>query len=160
VRCRLRRGGYRGSLAARPWRFGAGVLALSLALGGCSYRMDGLTAKAKDDDVTGSVRARAAAKTAAEPPQEGDLAFARAAASEVLASGGKDTALPWENPATGARGTITPIAATYSQDGLTCRDFLASFVRSGGSESWMQGEACRGSKGKWEVRHMKAWQRS
>ena len=30
---------------------------------------------------------------------EGDLAIARAAASEVLARGGKDASLPWENPA-------------------------------------------------------------
>ena len=52
------------------------------------------------------------------------------------------------NPKTGARGTITPIASAYSQDGLTCRDFLASYVRNG-AESWMQGEACRAVHGRW-----------
>ena len=91
-------------------------------------------------------------------PPEGDLDIARAAVSEVLSKGGKDTSVPWENPKTGARGTITPIAAAYSQDGLTCHDFLASYVRNG-SESWMQGEACRLNQGKWEVRHLKPWQR-
>ena len=39
--------------------------------------------------------------------------------------------MPWENPSTGARGTITPLAAAYNQDGMTCRDFLASYVRNG-----------------------------
>ena len=71
--------------------------------------------------------------------------------SEVLTRGGKDTSMPWENPQTGARGTITPLASAYSQDGVTCRDFLASYVKNG-TESWLQGEACRAERGKWEVR--------
>ena len=66
-----------------------------------------------------------------EPPAEGDLAIARAAASEVLTRGGKDASLPWENPQTGARGTVTPLASAYTQDGFICRDFLASYVKNG-----------------------------
>ena len=93
---------------------------------------------------------------AAEPPAEGDLAIARAAVSEVLTKGGKDTSMPWENPRTGARGTVTPLAAAYDQDGTTCRDFLASYVKNG-SESWLQGAACRAGRGKWEVRHLGPW---
>ena len=62
-------------------------------------------------------------------------------------------------PATGARGTVTPIAAAYSQDGAVCRDFLASFVRDG-SESWLQGEACRVQRGPWQVRKLTPWKRS
>ena len=65
--------------------------------------------------------------------------------------GGKDTSVPWENPQTGARGNITPLASAYNQDGFTCRDFLASYVREG-AEAWLQGEACRMAQGKWEVR--------
>ena len=67
--------------------------------------------------------------------------------------------MPWENPETGARGTVTPLSAAHSNNGATCRDFLASYVRNG-SESWMQGEACRGQQGRWEVRHMKPWRRT
>ena len=37
--------------------------------------------------------------------------------------------MPWENPHTGAGGNITPLAAAYSEGGLSCRDFLASYVR-------------------------------
>jgi surface antigen len=76
--------------------------------------------------------------------------------SEVLTKGGKDISLPWENPSTGARGTITPLAAAYDQDGITCRDFLASYVKNG-NESWLQGEACRAARGKWEVRTLRPW---
>ena len=132
------------------------ALALTLALGGCSfsYQLDNLFSK--KDAAANTSSLRPAAQPAAEPPHEGDLAIARAAVSEVLAKGGKDTSMPWENPKTGARGTITPLAQAYSQDGATCRDFLASFVKNG-SESWLQGEACRANRGKWEVRNMRPW---
>ena len=136
---------------------GACLLALALAGGGCSfsYQLDNMLAK-KDEgrgDATGTLRL-AVPKPAAETPAEGDLAIARAAASEVLTKGGKHTSLPWENPKTGARGTVTPLASTYQQDGITCRDFLASYVKNG-SESWLQGEACRAERGKWEVRNLR-----
>jgi surface antigen len=131
------------------------VLAPALALGGCSfsYQLDSLFTKKTDAEAASSLRAAAAA---AEPPAEGDLAIARAAASEVLTKGGKDVSMPWENPHTGARGTITPLASAYHQDGTTCRDFLASYVKNG-SESWLQGEACRAERGKWEVRSLRPW---
>jgi surface antigen len=90
---------------------------------------------------------------------EDDLAIARAAASELLAHGGDETSMPWENPQTGARGTITPIASAYNQDGRICHDFLASYVRDG-AESWLQGAACRLEQGHWEVRQLRPWQRT
>ena len=137
------------------------VLALGGMSGGCSYQLDSMFAK-KDDkaDQTGSIPPKPT--TVAEvidSPHDGDLAFARLAASEVLSRGGKDTSAPWENPKTGARGTVTPIAAAYTQDGFTCRDFLASYVQKG-SEAWLQGEACRLHQGRWEVRTLRPWKRS
>jgi 17 kDa outer membrane surface antigen len=136
----------------------AGVLLLALAVGGCSFQLDSLMGSKGESDPTSSLRPTRPSVTAILPPEQ-DLAVARAAVSELLAKGGKDTSMPWENPSTGARGTITPIAQAYNQDGLTCQDFLASYVREG-SESWLQGEACRQGKGKWEVRSLKPWQRT
>jgi surface antigen len=160
----LRQSRYRGRLAARLWRHrlgplpaGIAALALALAAGGCTYQLDSMLSK-DDADVTGSIRSPAPQMAATLPPHD-DLAIARAAVSELLARGGKDTSMPWENPRTGARGTITPIASAYSQDGETCRDFLASYVRNG-TEAWLQGEACRSQQGGWEVRHMKPWKRT
>jgi hypothetical protein len=154
----FRRPRYRGTL--RRWHAARGrlpLLALAFVLSGCSfsYQLDSLFSKKNETDATGSMRA-AARQPAAEPPAEGDLAIARAAVSEVLTKGGKDTSMPWENPSTGARGTITPLAAAYDQDGITCRDFLASYVKNG-NESWLQGEACRAARGKWEVRNLRPW---
>lgn len=84
-----------------------------------------------------------------------DLDVASAATTTLLdrRNGG-----PWENPATGARGTITPLAAVYRDNGVECRDFLASYVHER-AEAWMQGEACRNSGGRWEVRSLKPWRR-
>jgi hypothetical protein len=136
-----------------------GAIALAVALCGCSfsYQLDSLFTK-KDEgtgEYSGSLRL-AAPKPSAEPPAEGDLAVARAAASEVLTKGGKDTSIPWENPRTGAHGTITPLPTTYSQDGATCRDFLASYLRNG-TEAWLHGAACRTEQGKWVVRRLRPW---
>jgi len=75
---------------------------------------------------------------------------------KVATSAGSD---PGENPGTGARGTVTPIADAYTQDGFTCRDFLASYIRDG-AESWLQGDACRSHHGKWTVRKMRPLKRS
>jgi surface antigen len=133
-----------------------------LALAGCSfsYQLDSLFGKGDDEpEVTSLIRPAPGRQGTAELPPEGDLAMARAAVREVLAKGGKDTSMPWENPKTGARGTVTPIASAHSQDGLTCRDFLASYVRDG-TEAWLQGEACRAGQGAWEVRNIKPWQRT
>ena len=85
---------------------------------------------------------------------EVDLAYARAAAAEALSRGGRDLSVPWENPRTGASGNITPLAASYTEGSLTCRDLLASYVR-GQTQSWLQGEACRADQGKWEVKSLK-----
>ncbi len=92
-------------------------------------------------------------------PPAADLAYTKAAVSEVLTRGRKDTSQPWENPATGARGTVTPIASAYSEGGQTCHDFLASYVK-GSSQAWLQGEACKPLKGVWEIRALKPWKRS
>jgi surface antigen len=141
-------------LQARAW-----VLALALMGGGCSvsYQLDSVLANKDAGAAAEADSPRAAApKTTAEMPAETDLAIARAAVSEVLIKGGRHSSVPWENPKTGARGTVTPLASAYSQDGVTCRDFLASYVKNG-TESWLQGAACRAKRGKWEVRNLRPW---
>lgn len=109
--------------------------------------------------ATGSISPPPGSKSAQALPPEHDLAYAKAAASEVLRRGEKDASLDWENPSTGARGTVTPIASAYTQDGQTCRDFLASYVKES-TQSWLQGEACRQDRGAWQVRSLKPWKRS
>ena len=133
------------------------LILIGLGSGGCSLsRGDGAFAKMDDKEVTGSI---AEAQSALSPPTDSDLAFARNAASDVLTKGDKDSSQPWENPETGARGSVTPLAQAYSSEGRTCRDFLASYV-NGRSESWLQGAACQSSQGRWEIHTLKPWKQS
>jgi hypothetical protein len=162
---------YNGTVRPSLWRRLLPVAGLMLALpsGACSfsYQLGSLFGgDDKKSDVTGSISSNSAqaAPTASaaaivEGGAENDLVFARAAASEALSRDGKTTSVPWENPTTGARGTVTPLAAAYTQDGFVCRDFLASYVRQG-AESWLQGEGCRIHQGKWEIRAMRPWKKT
>jgi surface antigen len=88
------------------------------------------------------------------PQVEFDLAYARAAAAEVLSRGAKDGSMPWQNPQTGARGNITPLATSYSEAGMACRDFLASYIH-GELQDWLEGAACRTASGIWQVKRLK-----
>ena len=131
------------------------LILIGLGSGGCSLsRTDGAFARMDDRDVTGSL-----GSAPAPSPTDGDLAFARNAASDVLTKGDKDSSQHWENPETGARGSVTPLAQAYVSDGRTCRDFLASYV-NGRSESWLQGAACQSSQGRWEIHTLKPWRQS
>lgn len=139
------------------------ALPLFLMAGGCSfsYQLGSLFDKKTDQaavETTGSIPDKAAGGRL--QASDRDLAYARAAATEVLRRGGEGASQPWENPETGARGTVTPIASAYDVDGFTCHDFLASYIRSGSGEDWMRGEACRIHQGQWEVRSMRPWKSS
>jgi surface antigen len=130
------------------------LILIGLGAGGCSLnRTDSSFARMGDGDVTGSI---GAAQASGPAPTESDLAFARNAASDVLTRGDKDSSQPWDNPETGARGSVTPLAQAYSSEGRNCRDFLASYV-NGNSESWLQGAACQSGQGRWEIHTLKPW---
>jgi len=83
-----------------------------------------------------------------------DLAYARAAAADVLTRGGKVNSVPWRNPQTGDGGNITLLATSRERIGVPRRDFLASYV-SGASQAWLQGSACRSARGEWQVKSLK-----
>jgi outer membrane surface antigen len=138
----------------------AAAVGLALCAGGCSYsyKLGSLFGDDKSDK-TAPVTPASEPKPASGASADGDLAIAKAAAAELLAQGGKDLSLPWQNPRTGAHGTVTPIASTYTKGGLTCHDFLASHVQ-GDKQSWYQGDACRIHGGRWEVRDIRPLQRT
>jgi surface antigen len=147
------------------------VLGSAMAAGGCSMSMPSLfgdkdndkspaavsavfdskstkTAKA-DGDPTGSLSLQPAAggKGAWSPA---DWSIAKSALREVLGRGEAGSSQPWENPTTGARGTVTPVAAIYEKDGFPCRNFIVGGVRDG-RETWYEGTACRIHRGQWDV---------
>jgi len=125
----------------------------AFAVGGCAYQLGSLASKSDADVEQTGALGQPAQEADAVPPPEVDLAYARAVAADALARSGKDDSVQWLNPNTGAGGNITPLAASYGEGTLTCRDFLASYVR-GQTEAWLQGEACRTGRGKWQVKSL------
>lgn len=163
--CAFRRQAFRTAGTARPWRPIVSRLWLCTALlgfaaGGCSlsYQLGSLLENG-EDKLKQSAPASGPSEEAAARPSETDLANARIAVATALAKNGTSKSTAWENAETGARGTITPIAAAAPQDGSACRDFLASYVHAG-NETWLEGAACRGQKGRWEVRRLAPWKRT
>ncbi len=157
---------YSGWPLPRLWRR-ALAQALTIAItgvlvGGCSfsYQLGSLFGKEDEKaEVTHTATPQPDRPLLNARFSEADLLVASQAAAAILARGEKDSSAPWQNPATGARGMVTPIASTYTQDGFTCRDFLASYVREE-EESWLQGEACRVHHGRWVVRSLKPWKKA
>jgi surface antigen len=124
----------------------------------------GANAEARTESKTDSIEARTESKTdsidlisalGTGAFSDDDLIVASMTAARLLERGKGG---PWENRRTGARGTIAPIAAAYRDNGVECRDFLVSYVHDK-AEAWMQGEACRDSTGRWDVRSLKPWRR-
>jgi surface antigen len=162
------RAGYSRCVAPRLWQRlrwrrlrsllqWAGVAGMTCAVAGCSVTTQLGSVVGKDKpEGTASIPSQPLADPAVLLNAT-DLTAVRTAAAAMLDAG--ETGTQWENPATGARGTITPIASNYSQGGMQCRDFLASYVREQ-SESWLEGEACSDPSGRWEVRSLTPWKRS
>jgi surface antigen len=156
-------------LCCWPWRarhlsikaIAAAVAAILvfLTVSGCSYKLASLVSTdGGEPQVTGTIDPPASAPSSASakvtPQAELDLAYARAAAMQALARASRDASLPWQNPHSGARGNITPLATSYSEAGMACRDFLASYIH-GDAQDWLEGAACRTGSGTWEVRRLK-----
>ena len=130
-----------------------------MAVSGCSYQLASLVSTAGSaPQVTGTINP--SAKASSGTPSKGcsqaelDLAYARAAAAEALSRDSRDASLPWQNPRSGAGGNITPLATSYSEAGMDCRNFLASYMH-GDAQDWLEGAACRTASGTWEVRRLK-----
>jgi surface antigen len=133
------------------------LILIGVGASGCSLSRTDAFARMDDNDVTGSI---SPTRVSAAMPTDSDLAFARNAASDVLTKGDKDSSQPWENPQTGARGSVTPLAQAYTgEDGRTCRDFLASYV-NGAAENWLQGAACKSAQGRWVIQSLTPWRKS
>ena len=112
-------------------RRGCSLAILGFATSGCStdVKLSGMFGDDKPVQ-TGTILSPSSPEGPGLPPAS-DLAYAKVAAAEVMKSGGEDASLPWENPASGARGTVTPVAAAYQFEGALCRDFIASYVQKG-----------------------------
>jgi surface antigen len=110
-----------------------------------------------DPDITGSLSLSSNGANATMSPV--DWAIAKSALRQALGREEAGASQPWENPTSGARGTITPVAAIYEKGGFACRNFIVSHVRDD-KETWYEGTACRLHRGQWDVTASRPLQKS
>ncbi len=144
---------------------------LSMVLGGCSMQLSSLlpggvsdsgptVIRTVNNDVTGSIPLQMANANANTMGMSAiDWPHAQAALKEALTRTDEGPSVPWDNPASGARGTVTPIAAAFVKDGVSCRNFIASHVKDA-IETWSEGQACRVGEKTWEVKSIKPLRKS
>ena len=144
---------------------------IAMLLGGCSMQISSLLPGGVSDsgptvirhannDTTGSIPLQMASLRDIPMGMSAiDWPHAQAALKEALARTDEGPSVPWHNPASGARGTVTPIASAFTKDGLPCRNFIASHVHDG-IETWSEGLACRVNANMWEVKSVKPLKKS
>lgn len=129
---------------------------LGAVVAGCavSTQLGPIFGMAGGDIVTGSITPRD--KRFSSAMTDEDWAKARDTLDLALAPDNAGKPLPWENPATGLSGTVTPVATAYVADEETCHAFVASVVE-GIDTHWVQGRACRGAEPRWTVVDLSGW---
>jgi surface antigen len=80
-----------------------------------------------------------------------DEAYVGPLLNQALETEKSDEAIPWNNPATGSRGTIV-IERTFYRDPRTpCRDYRRTIERPGVPVEEIQGTGCRVGPGRWTL---------
>jgi len=114
----------------------AGCAALALPVGGCAVSYPIASMVPQSEDVTGSVKPRPGLLR-----DEEDQRRAKAALATALDLQGAGTAVTWDDPASGDKGTFKPSGPAYPADARICRPFVETMVHDGvATES--QGKAC------------------
>jgi surface antigen len=119
------------------------LIVAALTLTGCAMTTS-LGPLFSKDDITGSI-----------PPSDGrfstamtdaDWDVARAAIEQATSDAASSTTAAWENPQTGLKGRVTPVATAFAVEDRTCRAFVATLEASARTD-WYQGRACHGDGG-------------
>jgi surface antigen len=155
---------YRLTGAARPSRrrplalLAPVALMLAAPLGGCaiSTQLGPIFGMGGDDSPsTGSITPRD--QRFSNMMTDEDWTRARAAVDVALSEPPDGKPSPWENPASGLKGTVTPVASAYAADRQTCHAFVANLVESAATH-WYQGRACRTPEAAtWTVVETSTW---
>jgi surface antigen len=126
------------------------TLVLALGAGGCALDVGRVAAPVAAEPepviVTGSV-----GTASRQSFSTSDMAMARIALAEAFARDASESSVPWSNPESGARGTVTPVSLPRREGSQMCRDFLASRVH-GPQEVWVRGTGCRPPDGQWQLK--------
>ncbi len=144
-----------GGFGRFSWR-AAQVFVCLGALGGCavSIPMASLIPGNHDDETGTIAKPRLAGWLDGEDWERAKTAFSRALDAEKSGS-----ATNWDNPASGAKGTFVAVGQAYPGDGGLCRAFHADIDRQTADDS-LEGTACAGKSGEWQVTEIKPTNKS
>lgn len=131
----------------------AGVLAACLA--GCSFGLPGVVSA--PEVTTGSITRKAISPLSPDLGQE-DWRRARGALAVALDPQGNGSAVSWDNPESGLKGTFTPVAQPYVKDNDICRAFLATLTHPDRTAT-LQGAACRMAADDWDIKDLKPFRK-
>lgn len=79
-----------------------------------------------------------------------DMNYYNKTSQRALETAQPGETLPWSNPQTGNRGTVTPKQYYKEDSGRYCREYQQT-VTVGGKQSQGYGTACRQPDGSWEI---------
>jgi surface antigen len=134
---------------------GLALAAMAASMAGCAISVPiGSFANANaaaDDDATASIPAAPLERLLG--PE--DWRRARAALSTALDPQGDGSAVSWDNPQSGVKGSFTPIGKAYPSDAKVCRKFSTDVERKAGAKT-MQGVACADKAGEWTIAEIAA----
>lgn len=137
------------------------ALLLAGPAGGCSFAIpvgDPVsTWRPSKDDVTGSISPRT--PTLSRSLDQEDWRRAQAAMGVALDPQGGGASVNWDNPATSAKGSFTPVGQPYPAEGKICRAFLAEIGTKDAHEQ-LQGTACREKTAEWALIEVKPWKKA
>lgn len=133
-----------------PLRVAQIVACLSL-LGGCSVSMPMASLiPGSHDEGTGAIgKLPLAGWLDGDDWKHAKQAFSRALDAEKI-----DSAISWDNPNSGAKGTFVALGQAYPGEGGLCRSFHANIDRRS-ADDMLEGTACAGKSGEWKVTEIK-----
>lgn len=135
-----------------------GAFLAVIVLGGCSISLPVAKFSGISEETTGSIGRSATSPLAPDLAAE-DWRRARGALAVALDPQGNGTAVAWDNPETGYKGTFSPVGSPFVKGDEICRAFLASYIGNPKGQTWLQGSACRPSGGEWAIVDVKPWKK-
>lgn len=123
---------------------------VALLVSGCSISVP-IGSLLGDGETTASTKPAAPVSPLSPDLGTEDWRRARAALAVALDPQGSGSAVSWDNPDTGMRGSFKPLGQPFVADDEICRSFLARVLGQGTSNE-IQGRACRPSGGEWAVK--------
>lgn len=120
----------------------------------CAGTASGCSVLSSEDTQSASVPSAPSASSApATRPtglQASDRSFAEKSRQSALENSVSGKSVVWKNPASGARGSVTPLKTWKNEDGVYCRAYTESIRPASGQSIQRRGVACRSSNAIWK----------